>query len=147
MRDVDFIIAMIEAVAKKYDPKDAMDLPSAPLRNFMLGQYFKACVDNGGMDGFLRNPSGDFAQETIAAFEAIGDTKSRDVLVRACSVFPGGQAIKDQTEREAFVEEREEPVLGLWAKLDKAHWGHKRADALLRAYVVKNRDAFPPIQE
>ncbi len=66
---------------------------------------FSAEVENGGIDQFLYNSSGDYVVETLEALAAIGASKSHRALEQACALFPNGRPSKDHETRENQVRE------------------------------------------
>jgi hypothetical protein len=74
-------------------------LPSCD-RYLWLVYNFCSQVDNGGIDQFLFNSSGDYAAETLEALAAIGASRFHRALEQACALFPGGGPSKDHATRE-----------------------------------------------
>ena len=65
-----------------------------------LIQDLEAEVNNGGLDQFFYNSSGDDTAETIQALEAIGAAAMADILRRAAAKFPGKMPPKDRYKRQ-----------------------------------------------
>ena len=57
-------------------------------------------VQNGGIDQFLSNSSGDYAIETLEALEAAGALQTYQCLKRACDLFPNQRPSDDQATRQ-----------------------------------------------
>ncbi len=64
-----------------------------------LVRMFGGQVGNGGFHQFLANSSGDYAAETLEVLHQVGATVSSELLEQALSIFPGGRAPRDQSER------------------------------------------------
>ena len=72
-------------------------------RYIWLVSCFSGQVDNGGIDQFLFNSSGDYVMETLEALAAIGASKSHRALEQACALFPNGRPSEDHDTREVQV--------------------------------------------
>lgn len=79
---------------------------------------YQAEVGNGGHIQFFTNPSGNHAAETLTALDQLGLRAARDILSKACSVFPNGLVPDDIAERSQLVEGFRSPELRLWDSLD-----------------------------
>ena len=74
-------------------------------RYIWLVSRFSSEVNNGGIDQFLSNSSGDYVAETLEALAAIGASKSCRALEQACELFPNGRPSGDHETRENQVRE------------------------------------------
>jgi hypothetical protein len=74
-------------------------------RYIWLVRRFGGEVDNGGLDQFLFNSSGDYFAETLEALAAIGAPKCHWALEQACALFPNGRPSVDYKIREDQVRE------------------------------------------
>ena len=79
---------------RTHDPNDPNELP---WRIFWLTTE----VNNGGMDQYFHNSSGDFALETVADLRLIGAPATADLVEKGCKLFPDGQPAKRTGERRA----------------------------------------------
>ena len=61
--------------------------------------WFEDEVMNGGIDQFLYNDTGDHAEETLEALDAIGAKQSAKFLRNALNLFPNHRANMDQIAR------------------------------------------------
>ena len=66
---------------------------------------FSEQVQNGGIDQFLFNSSGDYVAETLEALAAIGASNFHRALEQACALFPNGRPSEDHETREDQVRE------------------------------------------
>ena len=82
---------------------ERLDNLSAPQRVFYLNQNLEREVNNGGFHQFFFNSSGDHADETVGALEAIGALKTAELLRGAIGKFPDGKVPKDQDERQVLM--------------------------------------------
>lgn len=65
------------------------EIPLTPENVILLVHGLEGEVNNGGIDQFLFNSSGDYVHETIQALEIIKANKTADILREACKRFPG----------------------------------------------------------
>jgi hypothetical protein len=56
-------------------------------------------VENGGIDQFLANSTGDRAEETLHALKSIGATESAGIVTKAMALFPNGKPSRAREER------------------------------------------------
>jgi hypothetical protein len=70
----------------------------------LLGIWFVAETNNGGVHQFFFNDSGQFAVPALRYLEQIGAAKTASILRRAIALFPGGKVPKDQEERREVLE-------------------------------------------
>ena len=57
-------------------------------------------INNGGFHQFFYNNAGDSTEDTIQALEAIGASKTAEIVRRAAAMFPGGMPPKDRLARQ-----------------------------------------------
>jgi hypothetical protein len=109
-------------------------------------------TNGGGLHQFFFNDAGKFAVDAVFGLEAIGASKSADVLRRAVALFPQGHVPTDQTERRRVLnrlpEDIQWKVLGedltreFWAASAGEEWARRAAD-----YVASHRELFPALQQ
>ena len=76
---------------------------SAPQKVFYLNQNLEREVNNGGFHQYFFNSSGDHADGTVPALEAIGALKTAELLREAIGKFPDGKVLKDQDRRQVLM--------------------------------------------
>jgi hypothetical protein len=64
-----------------------------------LISYARFEIENGGVNQFYHNTSGDYGIETVWAFEQIGAPIAADVIRRANALFPNAQPSRDTLAR------------------------------------------------
>ena len=144
MDDADYVIEVIDRVFERYG-SDLEAMPE-PVRVFMLSQYFKAVVDNGGFGGFMVNPSGDRAEATLAALNEIGARESAALLSRACSFFPTGRVPDKLEERGALAEEND--LDDKWSDLDDEFYSDPDwFDVRLKSYAQTHLQEYLPSED
>jgi hypothetical protein len=98
-------------------------------------------VNNGGFDQFFFNSSGDVAEDTVAALEAISAQKAASIVRRAMARLPGGTAPRDRNQRQQVMAQ----ASANWEDLDEEYYSYPDdLTALLRAYVEQHRGEFRP---
>ncbi len=73
---------------------------AAPDQYLWLIYWLYGEVQNGGIDQFLWNSSGEYALETLEALQAVGAAESYRVLKEACDLFPDARPSQDQEIRQ-----------------------------------------------
>jgi len=142
MEDVDFVISKLDAISSEYAAVDFNDLPD-PIKTFCLTSEFKAMVDNGGLLGFLINPSGDQADATLESLYTIGLGDIREILKSAISLFPGGILPASIDDRNDAIDGRDD-LDDAWDELDdKFYAAGESVDAALRKWASVHEDVFP----
>jgi hypothetical protein len=94
-------------------------------------------VSNGGHGQFFLNPSGSHSNAVLVSLGRTGLSEIRSILVRACSVFPGGVVPQETTVRELIVETLPQSARDVWAELDRQIYG-LHPDVALLAYLRAN---------
>lgn len=138
----DIICQAINAVCERYGTAIRTTPPT--VRDFMLAQYFKACVDNGGFCGFIINPSGDEALATIDALAALGASHSAALLERVVQSFPDRMYPVTLSEREAVLDSVD---VDSWESADDEFFRDADGfDELLVRWIMANADDFPSMR-
>ncbi|MEX0716309.1 MAG: DMP19 family protein [Planctomycetaceae bacterium] len=71
-----------------------------PAERYMVDVFWLiAETNNGGLDQYFTNQSGDHAAEVLEALRAIGATQTLAILERACNLFPNGTPSRSWEER------------------------------------------------
>ena|SRR5436305_2876646 len=79
---------------------DPRKLPRSD-RYLWLVHWFCNQVENGGIDQFISNETGDYVSDTLEALQAIGAVKAHRFLKLACELFPDGQPSPNFDARQA----------------------------------------------
>jgi hypothetical protein len=94
------LVAIIDRIRTRYRrPPDADRLTPTERRLYRLIVELDGEIANGGMDQYLRNSSGDHAQEALSDLEAVGASAAADALRNAAAWFPGGVISPDRDIR------------------------------------------------
>jgi hypothetical protein len=113
-------------------------------RAVYLVRMFGGQLSNGGFHQFLANSSGDYAAETLEALRQVGAVVSSELLGQALSLFPSGEAPREQGERLRLLFPVAGRVKGLLDDLDRRAYrdvdpiegqGSESLDRLLLAYM------------
>jgi hypothetical protein len=80
----------------------------------MLGQ-----VGNGGIDQYFGNSTGHLAAQTADALDALGASRSAEVIRRAIAFFPEGLVPVDQDDRRSAIDGLDDSVFEEWNKFSK----------------------------
>ena len=114
---------------------------SEPEFNVEMVVMYDGDVGNGGHAQFFLNPGGRQVREVLAALEAVGLDRIRDVLREACAVFPGGVVPRGHDERERAVEGLPAAARERWNTLDRTFYGLNRGiDEVLLRYLRAHAD-------
>ncbi len=92
--------AMVQSTPEDYSREE---IPLTPENVVMLVRGFEGEVNNGGIDQFLFNSSGDYIQETVRALEEIQANRMAEILRIACKRFPGGNPPTNAFRRRAIM--------------------------------------------
>jgi hypothetical protein len=110
---------------------------------FFYNHNFEREINNGGLNQFFFNSSGDFTHETINSLEKIGANKTAGLLKKAIEPFPSSIVPKDRAERQKIIEEIENTADPVWKTLDKEFYkGEDDLISLNRDFVKNNTNDF-----
>lgn len=139
----DFVIAMKEHLDEKTRYGDDMSGLTAPERIFYITQSLEMKISNGGFSQFFYNSSGDFSNELVDAFTAIGATKTAAICRRAITAF-GRDIPVDRDEREEMLDELESDEIDeILEECDDAFYDYEDdLDELDHRFIMNNRASF-----
>ena len=95
----DFVVAMTEHLDNKTQYGEDMSALSEAERIFYITQTLEMEVNSGGFSQFFYNSSGNFSNELVGAFTAIGANATAAICQKAISAF-GRDIPVDRDERE-----------------------------------------------
>jgi hypothetical protein len=122
---------------------DTLDGLTEPQKTFYFNQNLEREINNGGLNQYFYNSSGDFAHETIASLRTIGAGKTADILQKAIDQFPGSAVPKDRVKRQEELEQIEDTANEVWEQLDQAFYKYEdNLNYLNIEYVKQNRNSF-----
>ena len=141
----DFVIAMKEHLDKKTQYGEDMSVLSKEERIFYITQTLEMEVNNGGFSQFFYNSSGDFANELVGAFAAIGANATVAICQSAIEAL-GCDIPIDRDERQEMLDELEfeyEWIEEVLEECDEAFFSYEdNLNELNYDFVMKNKEQF-----
>lgn len=139
----DFVIAMTEHLDNKTQYGDDMSVLSEPERIFYITQTLEMEVNNGGFSQFFYNSSGNFSNELVSAFTAIGADATAAICQKAVAAFDRDIPV-DRDEREEMLDELEsEEIDEILEECDGAFYDYEdNLNELNYNFVMKNKESF-----
>lgn len=116
--------------------EDAMHFGLAlPEYSVTLCLIYSGEVGNGGHDQFFSNRGGRYMDDNLASLSRVGLTRPRDILTKACGVFPDGRVPTDREAADAVLEALSNRSRKLLSELDRELWGVPAVDETLLQYL------------
>jgi hypothetical protein len=116
---------------------------SLPEKNICYIEELEREVNNGGLDQYFANDSGDNIEEAISALKEIKSAEFLKILESAARQFPDGRVPKDRDERLAVMEKIRDKSEGVWSELDDEFYKYEEdIYGLLTDYIHKNIKDF-----
>ena len=139
----DFVVAMTEYLDSKTKYGEDMSVLSEPERIFYITQTLEMEVNNGGFSQFFYNSSGNFSNELVGAFTAIGANATAAICQKAISAF-GRDIPVDSDEREKMLDELESDEIDeILEECDSAFFDYEdNLNELNYNFVMKNKESF-----
>jgi hypothetical protein len=139
----DFVIALMEHLENKTQYGDDMSCLSEAERIFYITQSLEMEVNNGGFSQFFYNSSGDFSNELVGAFTAIGANATAAICQKAILAF-GRDIPVDRNEREEMLDELENDEIDeILEECDSAFCDYEdNLNELNYNFVMKNKESF-----
>ena len=139
----DFVIAMKEHLDEKTQYGENMSVLSDAERIFYITQTLETEVNNGGFSQFFYNSSGDFSNELVGAFTAIGANTTASICQKAIDAF-GRDIPVDRDERQEMLDELESDELDeILEECDDAFFAYEDdLNELNYNFVAKNKEQF-----
>ena len=111
--------------------------------NFFLNQNFEKEINNGGLNQFFYNSSGEFSFETIQSLNEIKAVYTATILEKAICQFPSNNVPKDRDSREEIIEEIEDSANESWEVIDsKRYENEDNLSELNLTYIKSNIKYF-----
>jgi len=112
-------------------------------RNIVYIEELEREVNNGGLDQFFVNSSGDYAEETINALKQIRSVRFLKILETAVEQFPNAKPPKDRDERLEVMERIEDKTASIWNALDDEFYKYDEdIYSLMIEYIRANIKEF-----
>lgn len=139
----DFVVALLEHLDKKTQYGEDMSVLSAEERIFYITQTLEMEVNNGGFSQFFYNSSGNFSNEVVSAFHAIGANTTAAICKKALSAL-GCEIPVDRDEREKMLDELEnDEIDGIFEECDNAFYDYiDNLNELNHKFAMKNKEWF-----
>ena len=139
----DFVVAMTECLDNKTQYGEDMSALSEAERIFYITQTLEMEVNNGGFSQFFYNSSGDFSNELVGAFTAIGANATAAICQKAISAF-GRDIPVDRDEREEMLDELgSDKIDEILEECDSAFLDYEdNLNELNYNFVMKNKKSF-----
>ena len=139
----DFVVAMTEHLNNKTQYGEDMSALSEAERIFYITQSLEMEVNNGGFSQFFYNSSGNFSNELVGAFTAIGANATAAICQKAISAF-GRDIPVDRDEREEMLDELESDEFDeILEECDNAFYDYEdNLNELNYNFVMKNKEFF-----
>ena len=139
----DFVVAMTEYLDSKTKYGEDMSVLSESERIFYITQTLEMEVNNGGFSQFFYNSSGNFSNELVSAFTAIGANITAAICQKAISAF-GRDIPVDSDEREKMLDELESDEIDeILEECDSAFYDYEdNLNELNYNFVMKNKESF-----
>ena len=139
----DFVVAMTEHLENKTQYGEDMSVLSEAERIFYITQTLEMEVNNGGFSQFFYNSSGNFSNELVGAFTAIGANATAAICQKAISAF-GRDIPVDRDEREEMLDELESDEFDeILEECDNAFFDYEdNLNELNYNFVMKNKEFF-----
>ncbi len=101
----DTISEVFESICQKCNYGENISVLNPQERIIYIVQTLEEEVNGGGFDQYFYNSSGDFANESVAAFISIGAKKTAKICRKALKVF-GGSLPVDRAKRQELMDEK-----------------------------------------
>jgi hypothetical protein len=138
--DLEKITRIGEIIGKKIPERDVFTALNDYEKTFIYIDIFENHTTNGGFEEFFWNSSGQFSHEILAAYEAVGATKTATLIYNAFTEFGEIPIPKDNTFRKKILTELNSDA---WETLDQAFYKSKEAIVpLVLKFVAKNSAHF-----
>ena len=139
----DFVVAMTEYLDNKTKYGEDMSVLSKEERIFYITQTLEMEVNNGGFSQFFYNSSGDFSNDLVGAFTAIGANATATICKKAILAF-GRDIPVDRNEREEMLDELENDEIDeILEECNSAFYDYEDdLNQLNYDFVMKNKESF-----
>ena len=138
--DLEKITRVGEIIGKKIPERDVFTALNDYEKTFIYIDIFENHTTNGGFEEFFWNSSGQFSHEILAAYEAVGATKTATLIYNAFTEFGEIPIPKDNAFRKKILTELNSDA---WETLDQAFYKSKEAIMpLVLNFVAKNSAHF-----
>jgi hypothetical protein len=110
-------------------------------KTFLCAWSLQREVNTGGFKRFYSKPAGDYAAETVGAFERIGANYTADIIKRANNLFKNGEPSKYMVKRRGELNRLTVDARQKLLKLEEEYYEyHDDLEALLYNFVLQHPD-------
>jgi len=139
----DFVIAMSEYITKKVQYGKNVAALSEAERVFYITQIVEMEVNNGGFSQFFFNSSGNFSNELVSAFTAIGAHKTAAICQKAINAFGRDIPVDWEERREMLDELESDEIIEILEECDSAFFAYEEdLNELNYNFVMNNKEQF-----
>ena len=139
----DFVIAMSEYITKKVQYGKNVAALSEAERVFYITQILEMEVNNGGFSQFFFNSSGNFSNELVSAFTAIGAHKTAAICQKAINAFGRDIPVDWEERREMLDELESDEIIEILEECDSAFFAYEEdLNELNYNFVMNNKEQF-----
>ena len=137
------IIELDNYICELCDWGEKLDNLTEEQKNFFFNQNLEREINNGGLNQYFYNSSGDFAHETINSLKIISADKTANILQQAIDQFPDKTVPRNRTERQEILEKIEETISEIFEELDERFFVYEDdLNTLNIEFVRRNKDKF-----
>ena len=139
----DFVVTMTEYLDNKTKYGEDMSVLSEAERIFYITQMLEIEVNNGGFSQFFFNSSGDFSNELVSAFTAIGANKTAAICQKAIDAFGCDIPVNRDERIELLNELENDNIDKVFDECDDAFFSYEEdLNELNYNFVMKNKEQF-----
>jgi hypothetical protein len=114
-----------------------------PEKIFLFVDNLETEVNNGGLNQFFYNSSGNYSHETVEALKAIAAFEMAKIVDEAISLWPEKKVPKDKADRRNLLERISDKIDPKLEELDGKYYKYPDSIGdLLIEYVKKNKVNF-----
>lgn len=139
----DILISLDNYINELCEYGENINVLTKPQMTLFLNQNFEKEINNGGLNQFFYNSSGEFSFETVQSLKEIKAFYTATILEEAISQFPNNNVPKDRDSREEIIEEIEQIANDVWEDLDSKLYGYEdNLSELNLSYIKSNIKYF-----
>ncbi|MNK06019.1 hypothetical protein D3C87_239090 [compost metagenome] len=122
---------------------DEMEKLTEKQKQFYYNQCLEREINNGGLNQFFFNSSGNFAHLTVLSLRTINANTTADILQKAIDQFPNKEVPQNKKERQVILEQIEEVANPIWEELNQKFFVYEDDLNFLNIeFIRKNKDKF-----
>ncbi len=114
-----------------------------PGQRAILGAWIlEAEVPNGGFAQFFSNSSGAFAPAILEGLERLGALQHRDLLKKACALFPDGTPPRSRELRNEIFDDDPDLLQVLWDRLSASYYASPSLGSICARHIRSHLAEF-----